>query len=144
MAWTEWGQLGWRESHACEEHFQQKVELTECGTDWRKAEEETAVRDDSLAEATGLSGEWEGTGWHLLSINVCVPLDVCGPTYVSGKVALPWARLCSLCLPPMVSQMHVEARIGAWSIWYEAGPVHCTQAGGRLGEEGRSRWLTSH
>lgn len=53
MAWTEWGQLGWRESHAGEEHFQQKVELIERGADWRKAEEETAVRDDSLAEATG-------------------------------------------------------------------------------------------
>lgn len=70
--------MGWRETCACEKHFQQMVELMECGTDWKKVEEETAVRDDSLTEATGLSREREGMEWHLLSTKICVRLDVCG------------------------------------------------------------------
>lgn len=148
MTWAEQGKWGWRERRACEEHFQQMVKLLECGTDWKKVEEETAVRDDSFAEATGLSREREGMRWHLLSTNICVRLDVCGPTYVSGKVALPWARLCCLKFPPMVSQTHTEARTGAWSTWDEARPGVLYpgrwKTQGRGKEQGADQTLATH
>lgn len=41
--------LEWRKWGTCKDCFQQKVELREQGTDWRKTEEEEGVRDDFWA-----------------------------------------------------------------------------------------------
>lgn len=51
-----------------------------------------------LGGTTESGREWRRVGWHILSTNVCIPLDICGPTYVVseggfalGKTLLPSA-----------------------------------------------------
>lgn len=113
VAWMGQWHLGWTSGCMWKECFQWKGELREHGTDWRKVEEEAAVRGNSQATQAALDEAAESgrkpkrVGWHLLSTILYVPLDICGPTYVSGKVVLLWARLCHLLFPPRISQICV-------------------------------------
>lgn len=84
-------------------------------------EEEEAIRDVSWGTQEALGGtvessrEWERVGWHLLSPNLCVPLDICGFTYGGweGGFALHKTLLPSALTHPLPNTCE-RLRAGAW------------------------------
>lgn len=109
VAWTGQWQLGWRKGCTRKSAFNRRQNLQNTGLigEWRKVEEEAAVRGDSWVTQAALGRETksgrkqERVGWHLLSTTVYVPLDICDPTHVwEGGFALGKEDFAFICSHP--------------------------------------------